>query len=745
MAAVDPVAIQLAVHEIDRHPAVVGLVGPRFEDGLAKLAVSLDLDFGSRWEAEGQSPTGVRPVEVVELTFYPSFPRSAPLPTLRADFSRDHPHIQPALSPEGLPIPCVVDGKLSEFVAAHGLLRLVDQIVVWLRKAAEGRLIDPKQGWEPMRRDHTIGGLSCNRDRLEALVTDAGGHRLLATDYWWLKQVPPDEDSFLGEIGAPTTRFARAAAGQRDARSGSLAVIGSGVSALIWAGRGPVGNTLVSNRYFPDAVATLADLRALADELGMATSLDKVLTLAGAQTAYKGQTFAVPIVLAVRRPYSLIDTHSKIELVAYLVGGRAHRGVLVDTTVSPLSLYDQITPTLLAKLTDAPLGETWTLLGSGSLGSKIALHRARDGAAPAICVDSASMRPHNAARHALYPQSADSDGWLGSKAEILADAIAGLGQACAPVSGDHRDLLRVRKVGKTDWLINTTASTATREDLASAALSSLPRSVEACLFDQGALGYFGVAGAGHNPNTMELMAELYATAPHNAALGASLFGDGDGVSRINLGQGCSSLTMKVSDAKISLLAAPMAQALSELSVANPEGRIDLFFRDGLGLRHERLETPAWTRVTLDDLPGWSLSLSKRAMDAIEAEVSKHAHVETGGVLIGFHSTIARRIYVTDVLAAPADSVRKRHEFVLGVEGLTEARDGLARSTRGLLTFAGTWHSHLGPAAPSEKDRRSAARVGEEELYPKAFLIRGADGLRAIGATAHAPTSLQRTA
>jgi hypothetical protein len=745
MAAVDQTAVALAVHEIARHPAVVGLAGPRFENGVARLALSLDLDFGSRWAAEGQSPTGVRPVETVGLTFYPSFPRSAPLPTLRADFSRDHPHIQPALSPEGLPIPCLVDGKLAEFVAVNGLSRLVDQFVLWLTKAAEGRLIDPKQGWEPMRRDHAIGGLSCDRSRLEAQVTAAGGHRLLKTDYWWRRPWAGQDASFLGEVGAPTSRLTKAAAGQRAVGGGEPSVIGSGVTALIWAGCGPVGNLLISERYFPDAVADLKDLRALARELGMAAALDKVLSMAGAQTAYNGQAFALPIILAVRRRYPLLDTQSKIELVPYLVAGRAHRGALADTTVWPLSIYERIEPALLAKLTDAPPGQAWSLLGCGSLGSKLALHRARDGAAPLICVDDAFMRPHNAARHALYPRSGDNDGWLGTKAEILADAIGGLGQSCAPINGDHRDLLGVRKSARTPWLVNTTASTVTREDLAGPELADLPRGVEACLFDRGALGYFAVEGADHNPNTMELMADLYAAAGRDAALGGLLFGQDGALARVNLGQGCGSMTMQVSDAKISLLAGVMAQALADLNAAAPEGRIDLFVREGLGLRHQRLAAPAWTRVALDDCPGWSLSLSRRALDGIEAEVARHRGVETGGVLVGFHSTIARRIYVTDVLAAPADSLRKRHEFVLGVEGLTQARQDLAVSTHGLLAFAGTWHSHLGPAAPSEKDRCSAAQVGAAEPYPMAFLIRGMDGLRAIGAMAAPPPPLQKTA
>jgi hypothetical protein len=45
----------------------------------------------------------------------------------------------------------------------------------------------------------------------------------------------------------------------------------------------------------------------------------------------------------------------------------------------------------------------WTLIGCGSVGSKIGLHLARAGRGPTNVVDSANIQPHNYARHALYP------------------------------------------------------------------------------------------------------------------------------------------------------------------------------------------------------------------------------------------------------------------------------------------------------------------------------------------------------
>jgi hypothetical protein len=746
MSAVDQAAVHLAVHEIAAHPAVVEMIGPVFSGAIASLDIKLDLEFGSRWQAEGMSPTGVLPIEPVRLYFFSTFPRSAPFPVLRKDFSRNHPHIQPFMGPDDEPVPCLVDGSTGEFFSAYGAYRLIDQFVAWLEKAAAGRLIDPEQGWEPMRRDGLSDDLFCDPDVLRGLVTDKGGYKLIETTYWWRRPANEDRGHFIGQLW-DVTSLKDAFGGHIPEKRKGTEVRGQGLSAVIWAGRAPAGGPVVCGEYLPDDVSDLESLTARADRLRMNESLKAVLTLIGKIEVYRDELFAVPIIFAVRRPHPLIGSDSNIELCPYLLSVRTKAGTLQVATLKPLALYEAITAKLLARMTDMPGGEPWALLGCGSLGSKVALHRARDGIAPALCIDKAAMRPHNAARHALYPRESRGIGWLGPKAEVLAEVIAALGQNTVSGVGDHRDLSAPLKAlnPAPRWLLNTTASTVVREDLTTGFELDLPRVAEACLFNKGSLGYLGVEGLQSNPDAVELMGELYAAAERDPKVGKHLFPPDGQLVTVNVGQGCGSLTMKVSDAKISVVAALVADTFASLSADQPDGRIDLFAREDGGVRHTRLPAPAWTRLPLEGLNGWALTVSPRALAAIEAETARHKRVETGGVLIGFHSMIARRIYVTDVIPAPTDSRRSPSEFVLGVKGLAAAREALALKTRGALTFAGTWHSHLGAATPSEKDRRSAQMVGDGELQPKAFLIRGTNGLRAISAVALSANNINQPA
>jgi proteasome lid subunit RPN8/RPN11 len=723
-------AVYLALHEISAHPCVVDVQVPVFDKDRAYVTFGLKLDFGSRWEAEGASPTGVRPVEEVRLDFGPHFPSDAPKPSLRTDFSRDHPHIQPWLGPEGRVVPCLVDGSLNEFVAARGVYRMIDQFVKWLRSAAAGRLIDPKQGWEPMRRDDCNDVLIASAEALRSVVDLKGGFRFFRTTYMWKRG--GSANLYYGELGEETSAKLATFESQPDEDGWG---VGLGVALVVWAGRAPEGGPAICDRYVPDDVATLAGLKTRAAELRMLDGLSAGLNLLRRHPAFEAAaaSFPLPVVFMVRRPTHLIGSDSDLELCSYVVPF-ARTGVEdADLLVTPLAHAHAISPDLLRRLSGEPVAESWALVGCGSLGSKIGLHRARAGAAPVACADSSSLRAHNTARHALYPRKRMVQlGWGGRKAVELANAIEGLGQSTLAVDGNHRQLLAAfgTQIPSPQWLLNTTASTVVREDLARR--PDAPRVVEGCLFDSAKLGYLATEGRARNPDTAELFGEFYELARREPDIGAKLYGSARQIEPVSIGQGCASLTMITGDAQISAMASLMSDVFGGL--ADPElGRIDILLREGAGVAHHGTEVSAYRRMPLEGLDGWTLSLSENAYEAITREAAAHVKTETGGVLIGWVSMIARRVFVTSVLPAPRDSRRSPAEFVLGVEGLPEDLEGLYAATAGALVCVGTWHSHLGTATPSPRDRRSAALVGNGEPRPMALLILGTDGLRAISA------------
>lgn len=266
--------------------------------------------------------------------------------------------------------------------------------------------------------------------------------------------------------------------------------------------------------------------------------------------------------------------------------------------------------------------------------------------------------------------------------------------------------------------------------LAQDGMTGLPRVVEMGLYDGGRLGYVGVEGADHNPNAVELEAVFYQEAASSPAIARHLFTPVDGAASIVVGQGCSSLTIRMSDAALDAMAAPMAEIFTGLQIEEP-GSIHVLRREGIGLAHASIEVPKLERVALEGMDGWRLSLTTDVQRRIMEEAAEHPKTETGGVLIGWSSAIARQIVVTDLIPAPADSKRSRTKFELGVDGVSEKLAEIHARSGELLRCVGTWHSHLGSAAPSLTDKTSAALVGAGYVQPMAFLILGTDGWRGV--------------
>jgi hypothetical protein len=727
-------ALALAIQEIAAHPAVRGPIKRMVEGNRATIEFGLDLDFGDRWRAEGQSPNGVKAEERVRFSFDRDFPVTATVPSLRPDFSREHAHVQPGLTPDGRVIPCVVDGPLDEFVAANGLYGLVDQTWRWLMNAGVGDLVNGAAFWEPMRRDGVRDLLFANWPAVDSQMRGGAGFAVLPCAVSGRTGDPEALKTYRGRAlgqriaGAVVARFLKGAVDDRK----------QGVALVLWPDRkSETGEEHVEGDYEPDSVATFADLEAMAARFGMAAPLKAGLAALGKAAAGVEAAIPLPIILLVRRPRHLQGSDSPIEHIGYLAT-LALPAAHASEAVRPLACFDDLSPSLLRRLSGEAKAPAWGLLGAGSLGSKIAMHRARSGAAPEFVIDPKWLQSHNAARHALHANPAEDlhQAWLDPKAVALSDAIGSLAQTTKAVRARHPAILQVMadpETSKLAWLLNTTASVVVRDWLGGPEGQAAPRGAEAGLFDAGGLGYLAFEGVGRNPDSLDLMGALYALARRRPRVAAAVFKAEGQLGAVRIGEGCASTTMVMSDARLSAMAAPMAELIAAADPDAEAGVIHLLLRDGVGLTHEAIPVGAHARLSLEGLEGWTVSLSPSVEAAITAEAADYPASETGGVLLGRASMIARRIQVVEILPAPIDSKRSATEFVLGVEGLTDTLTAIGEETAAALVCVGTWHSHLGSAAPSAQDRFSAGIVGQWEARPMVFLIRGMDGWRAVSA------------
>ena len=750
-------AVRRALILIGEHPGVDEVGTPQIDE--ASGGVTVDVTFAvnlpSEWQRQGESPSGVRRREAVRFGFPGAFPMGPPQLSLRADFSRTLPHMQPWLV-DGRPVPCIHDGYLSELLQKEGLAGILNQTCVWLERAALGTLIDPEQGWEPVRRDSLDDVVVADAGHLQGLVDRRGGHRFL--DLAYLRAIAADgAESVHAQVSRRRVTVNRKMVAQIFAekelgREAGLRC-GRSVALIVWPGKQPSGEPVVCGSYFPETVGDIAELKRRAVLYGCARELNDALNWLGRSLAgwSAERSFKMAVILLPRRPFKVIGGESPIELCPYVVDVRlpdlfAYGG---STAVRPAGHCHAISRSLLALMTgeaETTARPRWTLLGAGSLGSKLALHLARAGNGPEVVIDRSAMLPHNAARHALIPGTGDLQIlWADAKARLLSEALGGMDQPARPIranaahvatSGEHaRDVW-----SKDSWaVVNATASLAVREALG--ASEAIPaRVVETSLFAGGRVGTITAEGPGRNPSTTDLMAAFYAILQDRPDLGSIVFDRDDSVSRRSTGHGCGSLTMAMSDGRVSLFAAGMSEYLltsqrEGLPEGNGEVLIGRLSDDGLGVEWERWRIPSATVVQTGNGDAWRVHIHARALSKIQEEAARWPEVETGGVLVGRLSEVARVAHVVDVVEAPEDSSRTSGEFVLGTRGLGQGLQAYSERVDWSLYCLGTWHSHLSPGDPSYTDRATARAVSLARLTPSIFLIMTPTGFHALTADA----------
>ena len=146
--------------------------------------------------------------------------------------------------------------------------------------------------------------------------------------------------------------------------------------------------------------------------------------------------------------------------------------------------------------------------------------------------------------------------WTDTKSQLLSDAMRGLEHQSRAIH-ENVVLLKPRaQIGgawsKHSWgIVNATASLVVREALASTNLPA--RIIEISLFAHGHVGVITTEGPDRNPNTADLISECYALFGEDTKLANAVFGTNQTVLRQTIGQGCDSMTMPMSDGRLSFI------------------------------------------------------------------------------------------------------------------------------------------------------------------------------------------------
>jgi|GEM_PF-1764459 len=728
--------IESAKAAVQSHPEVSDVeCKERVGNGFT-LAFSMQVELPANGRA-----SGICDVEPVMLDFSEAWPFKAPTIQLRKDFPRNLAHINPAddLNPAWVS-PCVIDQPLDVYVSRHGLdgeKGLLARIQEWLDDAAANDLRkDDKGFWEPMRRDGVNEQIAADLGMLRGLVKQTGSKRVYLT-------ARVDAESSFGNryyafIEKPKKSNAHSASSIKKSlgKSGVIPVL------FIW------GNQ-TSHDIFPDGVARLDNfLRACVKTYKCFSSVKSSLTDLTGLLAKEDVSKPIIILVGVLKPRPLPNSqgqvNAKVELIPYIFEFQARKknpskDSMDHLLVRPLQLREMSNPTLLKKLSGVsfPPNRRLRLIGCGSIGSKLAMHLGKAGFGAIDLVDHQTILPHNLARMGVMIDHRES--WM-PKALAVAHEFSRLGHAEHETSLNGHDKGRSAQREMVCDFVETTASEgkvacqddtaiifdATASQTVHDALVHFPiepkdaRAIQGAFFAKGNVAMLSSEGAGRQPDLEDLYAHFWRWWMLKSLSGEVEWpgSQNEDLRRIQLGEGCGSLTMQMSDMQASLLTAGMAQQVAkhlsegqgeagELSIA----RIDSTDRMSVTWDHLVFEPS----TIVSDVEGdWEVRILPDVAKELgcQAEAARKDGNETCGYLMGMINPAIRRLTITAHLPPPPDTKASKSNCVLGVDGAQETLEEMHIKSRKAFLALGTWHSHPEGGGPSGQDRLTLQEIAE---------------------------------
>lgn len=729
-------AIDDALDQLKHHRGLAWVGKPEEVAGAIRIEVGVRVQLPSRESADSVSRTGVRAVETCTLIFTKDWPLQAPRPNLRADFPLDFPHINP-YRPGHLVSPCVYEGSLDELLHRFGLDAIIDQVIDWLHHAAAGTLINPRQGWEPTRRDSCASTIVFSAEELCATVPYDGTVQTLGARYLTLTEgVVAHLDRSLA--AQPAMAFDQVPQGKPPGKWASGHCAAFAVRAPMVDGKVPVDAV-----YRPETVVHLDSLLARAAEHG----IDRE-ALARAIEDYRGRSVVSQhgdrahdartwthglysiVILLVQRPAKLIGGSGRsVECLPYVVHFEVDPRAPFErkSTVHAAYHAHALSPELLARTSGVPptaIEQKLVMLGCGSVGSKIGMHLGKAGFGNATFVDKEGMSPHNVARHGLTETGSqvlppNKAGLMKAEFEKLAHAGTRAFDADAVKVLSNAD--RFGEVVPSDAAL-IVDSTASLQVLAAAVQSvalagSHARLARALLYSGGRCAVLTLEGTDRTCRIDDLDATFFEACRLHPGLRAAMAGDPGEPTALYVGDNCRSLTMPMSDAVVARAAAPMALQVERwLTDGLPKsGQLCVGVADasGIGMTWGIFAVRPTTVVHAPGDGGWSVRVLPVVADMIDADAKHWGDLEAGGALIGRISHEARTITIAGLVDAPPDSIRKKALFELGTQGLVQSLKRAHADSMGHLAFIGTWHSHPQGGSHSGIDRATLKKIAED--------------------------------
>ena len=678
------------------------------------LTAILDVNLPSRGPVGG---VDVRQQEPLTFLFHRQrYPFEAPRVLAdRISFPKTFPHLNPTPrnSPASL---CLHRGSIDEWFAEHTFTEFLDRVRGWLMDAAAGELIKEVDRFEPTRVDEH-GGLIVfpYATVLDAVTSDN------APDYHYaplefVQNAPPREGNapyrsfFVYRNQLKPSQLEKKSStirGENDKSKRENAPFLKSVGVLMWPEKDKI-----TAEYFGELPTTFDELVGLANAVGCPLHT-ATRGLVGWMRKGKLKAAWIPVIFAIRRPLVLVGQSTTIELLTFLIeshdNGSELEPIAGHAPVHALLHLEPLTRRHASELsrhhsTQRSLPQI-ALLGSGALGSKIALHLGRGGHDALTIIDNDVLLPHNFVRHALLSNSLFHNKALALDATLRELFLTEHDELQFSAS-DQNALDAITQVSNNviaghELVLDATASNVVFNALSTANLPEQSRVVRCEIADEGRLSIWLSEGEGRSPRIDDLRTLLFASSSEDIQVANWLKAfrsqrsevDGSLLEEIQLGVSCGSSTLRLSDDVVSYHAATMTMALRNQR-GGEFGLVWYSLDSEQPFGSTRSSVGPTLVLHAPEFPSWEVRLLAPATTFMRELFERDLPNETGGILLGHIDLQRHIIYVAKAMGPPPDSEQRPYLFKKGSKGVSEAVTKMRRASGELVTYVGDWHTHL---------------------------------------------------
>ena len=363
------------------------------------------------------------------------------------------------------------------------------------------------------------------------------------------------------------------------------------------------------------------------------------------------------------------------------------------------------------------VGKRVALWGCGAIGSLIAEHFARAGVAELSLYDKARVTPGLLVRQNYLTYDIND-----MKTDALARRIKNIAP-CITVKSKIENIIS-ETLERSDWdtdidiIIDATASLRVRAKLESVLKSKASQIPIASVMVSANVQYAIAVTIpqGYHAGTLDVFRRLgLATMKRDWLKGwTDAFWSSDSIQHLRQPEpGCSDPTFIGSHTDVAVLSARVLNSFAKaFSEEGDHARGFLFSQVPEHTEHHFRFQPdiCWTADGLDfrmsqnawrDMSGWIRTGARE----------RSLNHETGGLLFGHFDKTLDIAWITNVSGPPQDSKFSEENFICGTHGIEELCSNYERSTRKIVQYVGTWHSHpISPATPSAMDYKAINNI-----------------------------------